>query len=205
LGSYRFGPFADAFLAHAPAVALLSAAILAWEIGIMGLGLEKILLARYGKADSPRWSPAAAMNALLAETASRRRLPHAAVTAWYGFYFLAWAPLAEELFFWGYLYPALRLGNGAVTAGLITAFIFAIRHALHFLFLPGPFPYPAAAALAVSTAGAALLNGWLFEVTQSLWPLVALHLASNLASLAIQPGPKAPLTPVREPAPDSSR
>ncbi len=185
--TFHFGSISDTFRMHAWGIGILSASILAWEIGIMGLLYERVLLNRIGKSSSPHWSATAAMDALLSATAERRRLPWKAVLAWYGFYFIAWAPLAEELFFWGYLYPVLRESNPAVTAAFIVAAFFGIRHALHFLFLPGPFPWPAAASLMASTAGAAFLNGCLYESTQSLWPLIALHLASNLISLATAP------------------
>ncbi|GEM_PF-961316 len=188
LGSYRFGSFVEPFHAHGFAIAGLAALILLWEIGIMGFLYEHIVLPAFGICGSRRWSPAAAMDALLETTARVRRLPRKAVMVWYGFYFIAWAPLAEELFFWGYCYPVLRGSHAPVTSSLAVALVFGIRHGLHFLFLPGPFPWPAAAALMASAAGAAFLNGFLYEAAGSLWPLVLLHLLSNLLALAVQPG-----------------
>ena len=185
LGTYRFGDFASVFQSQTPTLAGLSILILAWEIGIMGLAYEKSILPRFGKAGMASWSPMAAMDALLEATSRTRRVPLRAVQAWYGFFFLVWAPLAEELFFWGYLYPALREGNGPITASLIVSVFFGIRHGLHFLFLPGSFPWPAAAALMLSAGGAAILNGFLFEAAQSLWPLILLHLISNLITLGL--------------------
>lgn len=186
-GTYRFGPFTDSFLGRPGDIAFFSAAILAWEIGIAGLWLEKRLLPRLGRETSPMWSPALAMEKLLEATAKGSRLPSKAIAAWYGFYYLAWAPLCEELFFWGYLYPLFREGSGPVTSSLIVAFFFGIRHGLHFLYLPRPFPWPAAVFIMVSAAGAGFLNGLLYEASGSLWPLVLLHFASNVFSLALRP------------------
>jgi membrane protease YdiL (CAAX protease family) len=191
-GTYRFGPPAAAFLDRPGEIALFWVLILAWEIGIAGLWLEKRLLPRLGKESLPTWSPALAMEALLDATGKGVRLPAKAVAAWYGFYYLAWAPVCEELFFWGYLYPILREGNGPVTSSLIVAAFFGVRHGLHFLYLPSPFPWPAAAFIMASATGAGFLNGLMYEASGSLWPLVLLHLVSNLVSLAMRPATTAP-------------
>lgn len=188
VGAPALGPIGPAFAEHAPAVAAWSAAILAWELGIMGYVFEKAVRALNGGRSPVRLSPAAAMQALLDETARRRRLPPKYVNAWYGFYFLAWAPLAEELFFWGCLYPAFRGDLGPIGSAAAVAACFGARHGVHFLFLPKPYPWPAAWAFMVSAGGAAFMNGLLFEACGSLWPLIALHLASNLAML-LMPGP----------------
>lgn len=185
--TYRFGDFSAPFLEQPGQIALFSALILTWELGIAGLWLEKRLLPYWKKQSSPMWSPALAMETLLASTRQRSRLSAKAVETWYGFYYLAWAPICEELFFWGYLYPVLREGNGPVTSSLIAAFFFGIRHGLHFLYLPRPFPWPAAGFIVGSAAGAGFLNGLLYEAVGSLWPLILLHLISNLLSLTLRP------------------
>jgi membrane protease YdiL (CAAX protease family) len=188
LGTARFGPWGAGFAARPGAVAGLSLAILAWEIGLMGFLYESI--ARRGAGGSlARVSPGAAMDALLEETGARHGLSLKAVRAWSAAYFLLWAPLAEELFFWGYLYPAWRPAYGApATAGLVAAW-FAARHGAHFLFLRGPYPWPAALAFMASAGGAAFGNGLLYEACGSLWPLIALHFVSNLLALSLPRGP----------------
>jgi membrane protease YdiL (CAAX protease family) len=188
LGTARFGSWAEAFGAHPGATAAWSFAILAWEIGLLGFAYE-IAVRRRSRGSLARLSPSAAMQALLEETRRRRRLSPFVIQAWFGAYFLLWAPLAEELFFWGYLYPAWRPAYGAGGAALLTAAWFALRHGAHFLFLPRPYPWPAACVLMASAGGAALMNGFLFEACGSLWPLMALHFASNLLSLALPAGP----------------
>jgi membrane protease YdiL (CAAX protease family) len=186
LGTARFGPPGSVFALHPGTVAGLSLAILAWEAGLMGFAYEKWVRRRGGPL--PRFSPVAALDALMEEAARRHRLSPRAIQAWSAAYFLVWAPLAEELFFWGLLYPAWRPGYGAVAASAFVAVWFALRHGAHLLLLR-PYPWPAALAFMASAGGAAFGNGLLFEACGSLWPLIALHFASNLLSLAAAPGP----------------
>lgn len=186
-GTAAFGPPGKAFAGHPVAIAALSLAILAWEHGVFGLGYET--WARGKGALRARFSPTAAMDALIDETARRRGLASGGVQAWAGVYFLVWAPLAEELFFWGFLYPLWRPVYGVSGAAALVALWFAARHAAHFLFLPRPYPWPAALAFMASTGGAAFGNGWLLEIGGSLWPLIALHFLSNLLSMVLPKGP----------------
>jgi membrane protease YdiL (CAAX protease family) len=89
--------------------------------------------------------------------------------------------VAEELFYWGYLFGALRQGLPFWAAAAITSAFFGARHAAHFLFLgPRRYPGPAAAWLAASTAITGLINSWLYERIGALSPLMAIHLAANL-------------------------
>jgi membrane protease YdiL (CAAX protease family) len=184
-GTASFAEPWTALHSHPMAIAAWSLAILAWEAGVMGRGYEA--WARRSGGPPERMSATAAMEALLEETGRRRGLSPAVVGAWSAGYFLLWAPLAEELFFWGYLYPVWRPAYGAVGASALVAAWFAIRHGLHFLFLPRPYPWPAAAAFMASAGGAAFGNGLLFEACGTLWPLIALHFVSNLLSLAAAP------------------
>jgi membrane protease YdiL (CAAX protease family) len=185
-GTARFGSPGAAFASHPGALAALSLAILAWEAGLMGYGYEGWARRRGGPL--PRYSPAAALEALMGAAARRNGLSARAIRAWSAAYFLLWAPVAEELFFWGLLYPAWRPGYGAVGASALVAAWFALRHGCHFLLLR-PYPWPAALAFMASAGGAAFGNGMLFEACGSLWPLIALHLASNALSLAVAPRP----------------
>lgn len=191
LGTYSLGSPAAAFGDHAWAVAILFIAMLAWEGLIAGYLYERKVLAWLGKAGAPGWSPAAAMETLLQAVVRKTGWTRGQVNSAYGVYFLLWAPIAEELFFWGYLYPVLRPGAGPYGAAAAVAGFFGLRHGLHFLFLPAP-PWRAAAAIVLTAGVSGLLNSLLYELTQSLWPLILLHLASNiLASFPLGSGPGA--------------
>lgn len=180
LDTYAFGPFAEAFTARPLAAGGIAAAVLLWEVVVAGHWYERRL--PEPRRRDPHWSPAAALDALLAAVAARTRWPEARVQAVYGVYFLLWAPVAEELFFWGWLYPVLAPAWGIAAAGILTALLFGVRHGVHFLYLPRPFPWPAALAFASTAGVSGLLNGFLFEITRSLWPLILLHLLSNVAA-----------------------
>lgn len=182
---------------HAGLIAGGAAAMLLWELGAATWFYERVLLGLRNRADDPAWSPSAALDGLLAETMRRARFGARAVPAVYGAYSLVWAPLAEELFYWGYLYGNLRQALPFWAAAAITSACFGARHAIHFLFLgPGRYPWPAAAWLAASTAITGLLNSWLYERIGALSPLMAIHLAANLlfaayaaATAASRPAP----------------
>lgn len=180
-GGWTFGDLAGLWEAHAGAMVGVGAAMLAWELGFSAWFYERVILARRGKADDPHWSPTRAMEDLSAEAGSRVPLGKAGAPAVFAFFTLVWAPLGEELFYWGYLYGNLRLGLPFPAAALITSACFGIRHALHFLYPPGGrFPWPAAAWLAGTTLVTGLLNSWLYERIGALLPLILIHLAANL-------------------------
>ncbi|MEK7448482.1 MAG: CPBP family intramembrane glutamic endopeptidase, partial [Planctomycetota bacterium] len=75
------------------------------------------------------------------------------------------APVAEEIFFRGFLQGALRRRLSFWPAIIISALFFAL---LHFRFAAGPFLF---------TFG--LLLGYLYEKTQSLIPVITVHLVHN--------------------------
>jgi membrane protease YdiL (CAAX protease family) len=81
------------------------------------------------------------------------------------------APLAEELFFRGLLFGALRARYGFWTAGLLSSALFAAVHlsAVH--------------VLPLTVLGMALC--WLYERTGSLWSSVAMHALNNAFVLAV--------------------
>lgn len=190
-GTARFGPVGSAWGRHPAYATALALAILAWELGLMGFGYESFI-GRRGQGTLARVSPRAAMEELLDSILRRHGPAIGNVRAWAAVYFLLWAPVAEELFFWGYLYPAWRPAYGTLATSLLVAAFFAARHGFHFLLAPRPYPWPAAIAMMISTGGAAILNGWLFETCGSLWLPIAVHLVSNLASLGSAPAKSAP-------------
>src|SRR4051794_12837448 len=87
------------------------------------------------------------------------------------------APVAEELAFRGYLFPALSRWRGPWPAALITAVLFGAAHfaALPLVLLPG---------VAFFGFGACLL----FWFTGSLLPGVAVHSLNNAIALALVTG-----------------
>ncbi len=177
---------------HAGLIAAGAAILFLWELGAATWFYERVLLGRLDKGDDPAWSPSAALDHLMAEAVRRARSGARAVPAVYGAYSLLWAPLAEELLYWGYLFGNLRQGLPFWAAAAITSAFFGVRHAAHFLYL-ARYPGPAAAWLAASTAITGLFNSWLYERIGALSPLVAIHLAVNLLfaayAAAIRPAP----------------
>ncbi|HEY3374548.1 MAG TPA: type II CAAX endopeptidase family protein [Candidatus Aquicultor sp.] len=81
------------------------------------------------------------------------------------------APLVEELFFRGFVYPAFRQRWG-VTAGVIaSSVLFSLFHFNAFLFIP------------IMFIGIAL--AYLYETTGSLWPSIMLHALNNFLSVIL--------------------
>jgi uncharacterized protein len=83
-------------------------------------------------------------------------------------------PIAEELAFRGYLFPALTRWRGPWIGALLTALLFGAAHVLSS-------PIEAVPALAVFGFGACLL----FWFTGSLLPCVALHAGNNAMVMSI--------------------
>jgi len=81
------------------------------------------------------------------------------------------APVAEETFFRGFIYPALRKRFGVGNGILIAAIIFALFHTRIWLIVP------------VAMMGIVL--GFLYEQEKSLGPPIILHSLNNLLSLMI--------------------
>lgn len=83
-------------------------------------------------------------------------------------------PIAEELAFRGYLFPALTRWRGPWIAAVLTALLFGAAHVLSS-------PVEALPALAVFGFGACLL----FWFTGSLLPCVALHAGNNALVMSV--------------------
>lgn len=97
----------------------------------------------------------------------------------YGILIFIWAPFAENLFYWGFLFHAMHTEWSPSLATFWVVALFAARHGLHFLPVK-PLPLPAMAAFALSVAVPAALNCLLFAETGSLFPLMILHVLMNL-------------------------
>jgi uncharacterized protein len=87
-----------------------------------------------------------------------------------GMLLIAVAPLAEEIFFRGFLYQAFRNSFGVLPGALISAVIFG---AIHFEFFK-----------LVQLAILGVILALLFEKTQSLWSPIMLHALNNSLAFA---------------------
>ena len=88
-----------------------------------------------------------------------------------------WAPIAEELFFRGYFFTALRNWKGVWPAAVITGLVFG---GIHFGSAEPVFLVP----LAVLGFGLCVLYWW----TQSLLPCMALHALNNSIAFGVGMG-----------------
>jgi uncharacterized protein len=129
-------------------VAFLMAAI--WVEVIWGLVLHFM-----------HWSGQASLAPLLGKTPLTVALAFAGVAVV--------TPFAEELFFRGFLYPALRARLGIVLGLAISSAFFALLHLT-------PTVLPPLLFMGVSL-------GVLYEATGSIWPSVLLHSAVNSLAL----------------------
>ena len=81
------------------------------------------------------------------------------------------APVAEELFFRGFIYSALRNRFGVGKGIMISAVIFAFFHSRAWLIIP------------VTAMGAVL--AFLYEREKSIGPAIVLHALNNLSSIIL--------------------
>jgi hypothetical protein len=79
------------------------------------------------------------------------------------------APLAEEIFFRGFLFAGLRDRHGWRRAALISAGLFAVLHLQPLTFLP------------IFLLG--LVFAYLYHRSESIWPAVIMHMLTNGMSL----------------------
>ena len=88
------------------------------------------------------------------------------------------APLAEETFFRGFLFPGLARRVGGILAAIISAAAFAAAH------------FEIGALAPIFVLGLALT--WLYHETRSLWPCILVHASYNtlaiIATLTAQQG-----------------
>lgn len=79
------------------------------------------------------------------------------------------APLAEEIFFRGFLFAGLRKRHGWKRAALVSAGLFAVLHLQPLTFLP------------IFLLG--LVFAYLYHRSESIWPAVIMHMLTNGMSL----------------------
>jgi membrane protease YdiL (CAAX protease family) len=89
------------------------------------------------------------------------------------------APLAEELFFRGFLYAALRGRLPVFWAALVSGGLFGAVHPIY-----GATQWNLVPVLAMGGVAACLL----YEKTGSLWPAIAFHVLMNIGVLALVTG-----------------
>lgn len=158
--------------------------LLAWEVGLCGFAYENVLLKRLGRDRDPAYSPSAAQEAALAGASGRLGIKPATAGALFAAYALAWAPLGEDLLFWGYLHATLSPAWGFWPASLASAGLFACHHAFYLGGRTPPRRF-SLAAFAATGLVSGLIMGLLFRQTGSLYPVMAAHLAVNLAWVAV--------------------
>ena len=83
------------------------------------------------------------------------------------------APIAEELFFRGFVFSGLRSRMTMLPAALISGLVFGLVHA----------PTGITTVVPLAVLGAVL--AWLYDKTGSLWPPVIAHVLNNALALAI--------------------
>lgn len=188
LGSYAFGNPAEAFGNHRGSLAALALLMWAWEIGLWILAYEKILLPRLSRKGDPRLDPGAALSLLARRAAERHGMKVTTSMSALFAYACIWAPIGEELFYWGYMFGNLRPVAGLWPTALLVSALFAARHAGHMFYLRPETPSMATAVICLTAFGAAMVNSLLYEVSGSLYPLMLLHLIDNLFLLAISVG-----------------
>lgn len=179
LGAYNFGQFADVIKQWWKLILAVFFIALVWDQGICTF-LQDKLLGLAGKAQDPFYSLSAALVMLSEKAGIKFGISAEAAMLLYAAFVLLWAPVAEELFYRGYVQGALRKDLGLMPAVLMSAAFFAVRHMTHFVFLTPDIPWFASAGWAVSTFGFGLLMSYLYEKTQSLWPPVLIHFAVNI-------------------------
>jgi len=92
-----------------------------------------------------------------------------------GVLIIAVAPVAEEVFFRGFMYGGLRSRLPVWAAALISSGIFGLLH----------YTDPDSIAVVPQLALLGVLLAWLYERTGSLWPPIILHVLNNAIAFAI--------------------
>jgi membrane protease YdiL (CAAX protease family) len=186
LGAFAFGPLRAVRGWHWPAAVVLAVLLQGLAGGWLALWERVVLALGVSQADvgSPFWAFGPALEAMLDAAAGRSGLPAATVTLLYLGFIVLWAGLGEELFYRGYLYGALRTAWGVLPAALVSAFLFAIRHAVQLALVRPDYPWGAAASWVLLSFVVGIVLTALYQRTGSLWLPVAVHYLFNLIPLA---------------------
>ncbi len=98
------------------------------------------------------------------------------------------SPVLEEILFRGFVLNELMAKLTFWRANVLTSFFFVLFHWPYHLWSEGPTAN--LAMMSVSLFAISVFLGWLYAVTNSLWPAIVAHVANNvLASfLVVSPG-----------------
>ena len=97
---------------------------------------------------------------------------------------VAVSPVSEELLFRGFVLPSFTGYFSFWKSNLITALLFSSMHWPFWLWHNGPSLAVIQSAVTVFFIG--LFLGWIWRITGSIWPPVAMHIANNyLASFLV--------------------
>lgn len=160
---------------------LLIALVVAVQAGLgwfTGSGLPGLLSSLGVAADAaPDWNPSRALGMAIARYAPHWGLEPPQMLLGYLMFITLWAGVGEELFYRGYVQERLRPW-GTMTAVFLSAFLFAIRHAVQ---LQGPdYPWRAALVWVGLCFVLGLMFAALYEWKRSIWPPIAAHVLFNL-------------------------
>ncbi|MDE2184589.1 MAG: CPBP family intramembrane metalloprotease [Alphaproteobacteria bacterium] len=124
----------------------------------------------------------AALSALLAKAAASQHLSLDGASSIYAAFYVVWAPIAEELFYRGYLRQSLSPRLGEPMTAVISSALFALRHVPHLMYL-AVVPWATIAVWTASVFAGGLILYWLVRRTGLLWPAIVVHLIDNVAGL----------------------
>lgn len=164
--------------------ALVLTVAVAVDFGVFGLGVDWAL-ARTGWSGDPFYSLTRAVEFLIESVSLQRQWSITSVQIIFAFCMLVWAPLAEELFYRGYLYGALKSRFSRPLAWLIAGSFFGVRHVTHFFFMwPGTVSVAGLlwcmAAFAFST-----YSTYLYERSGGLLPVMWVHFLTNIGGVVL--------------------
>jgi membrane protease YdiL (CAAX protease family) len=156
------------------------------DSGVFTLGYDALLL--HLGLQQPFYSISGATNLTVETVAARQHMSPMAAMGIFGAIVLLWAPVAEELFYRGYVYGNLKRHLPVAAAWGISVLAFGLRHTIHFFYL-----WPDLSVAGVAWACDALIFGvlmtWLYERSGGLGPCMLVHLLVNLAGLLAAPLP----------------
>lgn len=165
-------------------VALLSIAV---DSGIFTIGYDALL--KHLGLYQPFNSISGASNLMVENVVQRQQLAPITAMGIFGAISLLWAPVAEELFYRGYVYGSLKRHLPMAWAWGLSVAAFGLRHTIHFFYL-WPQLSVAGALWACSMFIFGSLMTWLYERTGSLAPCMWVHLMVNMAGLVAAPLPQ---------------
>jgi membrane protease YdiL (CAAX protease family) len=125
-----------------------------------------------------------ALMALLKKAAAAQGLSIDNATMIYAAFYVLWAPVAEEMFYRGYLRQALAPAIGEGATAITTSALFAARHVPHLMYL-SPVPWPTIVIWSGTIFICGLILYWLVRRTGALWPAIVVHFVDNAIGLAL--------------------